>query len=646
MLMHAQKADKIWYFGDYAGIDFTSGTPVALTNGAMQSLDNTSTITDTAGTLLFYTNGIDVWNKNHTIMPNGTNLGATTSSGQSALIVSQPFTTKYYIFTIGYAPTDPFRYSIVDLSLNNGLGAITSKSNVLTNGSTEKIDVTYNPNDKNYWILTHAWNSNQFYCYKLDSNGLNTTAVVSSVGSIHSGGSPYGYNAVGQMTFSIDGSKLASVVYSSGTIEVFDFNTKTGVLTNPIYLSGYTNSWGVAFSPNSRFLYFTEWYYNKVWQFDLISGVASTIAATKTQVGAATFPTGTNNYKIGYLQNGPDGKIYIAKYGQHYISAINNPNSSGISCGFTDNAVYLGSNKTCNAGLSRAIKEYGWLNNCSFTYSDTIQICKGDSVYLNGSYWIPPVLIIDTLIGADGCDSIQILHVLELALPHVKLGNDTTYCVGDSVKLFIPNNYVSILWSTGSQSNIIYVSNAGYYWVEVTDSNCTNSDTIEIVNLSNTYININDTSICEGDSWSINLPPYNLYEWYDWSTNSTALISDSGIYYVMITDNCKSYTDTFSLLTEDCNCLIFVPNVFTPNGDGINDNFYPVINCELDQYHMYIFNRWGELLFESIDQHEVWEGNYKGRKAADGVYFYRMDYRQLYIDISEKTKYGTVTIFR
>lgn len=641
----SQTADDIWYFGNNAGISFTTGLPTALSNGAMQAMDNTSTISDGAGALVFYTNGINIWDKTHNIMTNGTNIGGTLSSGQSALIVPQPFSNNYYIFTVGAISADAFRYSIVDISLNGGNGAVTTKANIIFNGSTEKIDAVYNPNDTSYWIMTHTWNSNQFNCYKLDSSGLNINPVISNIGSVHSGGSTIGFNAAGQMTFSEDGSKLANNIHSDGKIELFDFDLLTGILSNSISMSGYTNSWGITYSPNNQYIYFTEWYYDQVWQFDISSGIASTIAASKTQVGVGTFPTGSSNYKIGYFQNGPDGKVYIAKFGQHYISAINNPDLQGTGCGFVDNAVYLGSNKVCNAGLSRTVKKYGWLNNCENTYFESHNVCKGDSIIIDGSYYTAPNILIDSFVDIIGCDSIRIYSLVLKQLPIVNLGNDTTFCTGDTVVLSVQPFY-SVLWSTGATTDSIIVDSTGLYWVNVNDSICSNSDTISVSNLSLSYINISDTTICDDEALKLTLPPQNQYLWYDGSTNSSIVIIDSGIYFVEITDVCKVYTDSFSLTTEDCSCSIFIPNVFTPNGDGLNDNFYAVIGCDLDYYAMYIFNRWGQLIFESLDQYEVWDGKYEGKEVPDGVYFYLMESIHFYTSPEKQKMTGSVTIFR
>jgi len=644
---NAQLSNTIWYFGEQAGIDFSTGIPVALTNGALQAYDNTSTISDTSGNLLFYTNGVKVWDRNHLQMPNGNNLGSTLSSGQSAKIVPQPFSTKYYIFTVGYASGDAFRYSIVDMALNSGNGDVITKANILiSGGSTEKIDAVYNPSDTSYWVMTHQWNSNKFYCYKINSQGLQPNPIISNIGSIHSGGSPIGENAAGQLSFSKDATKLACSIYDDGKIEIFDFNILTGQLSNHIMLSGFLRPWGIAFSLDNKYLYYTSSFTDKLFQLSLISGNPSTIIASKTLIGTATFPISTSNgFKIGYMEYGPDSILYIAKFGQHYISAITQPNQAGLSCGFVDNAVYL-STKTCDAGLSRTVFSYGWLSHCTNNYYDTLSICANDSIKIGSVFYTPPNTIVESLTDVNGCDSIQTTSLLSLPLPIVSLGNDTSFCEGDSVLLTLPNTYYSVLWNTGSNANSIYANKQGTYWVKVSDSLCENSDSIQVDNLSHDYININDTTFCEGDKWNIKLPASNTYKWYNGSSSPQMIIEDSGFYWVQITDICKTYTDSFAAQTEDCDCKMFVPNVFTPNNDGLNDFFFPVITCEFDEYHIVIYNRWGQLLFESFDQNEKWDGKYKNQEVAEGVYFYLITYKHLLSSDKERYHSGSVTLFR
>jgi gliding motility-associated-like protein len=611
----------------------------------MQAYDNTSTISDTLGNLLFYTNGVKAWGKNHQQMPNGNNLGATLSSGQSVLIVPQPLSTKYYIFTVGNISNDAFRYSIVDMSLNNGNGNVTTKANILLNGSTEKIDATYNSNDTSYWVLTHQWNSNSYYCYKVNSQGLQTTPVISAIGSTHSGGNPNGYNAMGQMSFSKDGTKLATMIYDAGIIELFDFNSSTGQLSNVITLTGFSKPWGVAYSLNNRYLYYTEWYDDKIIQLDLISGNPSTIIASKTVVGTATFTNTSGGYRIGYLEYGPDSVLYAAKFYQHYLSAITHPNQAGLSCGFVDNAVFL-STKTCDAGLSRTVSSYGWLSNCSNSFYDTIAVCANDSILIAGKYYSPPNNIQDTLTDINGCDSISNINLISKPIPQIDLGKDTSFCDGDSIIITASPNYTTYLWNTGDTQNSISITSGGQYWVQITNDNCSNSDTIYITNRSHSYTHINDTTICEDEKWYISLTNQDKYLWSNGSTSPSISISDSGWYWVQIEDICKTYIDTFHLATIDCNCMMAVPNVFTPNADGLNDLFYPVISCEFDEYHLVIFNRWGKLLFESFDQNEKWNGKYQNSEAPDGVYFYLITYKHSPSSDMERHRSGSITIFR
>ena len=180
--LFAQKEGNIWYFGQNAGIDFNGATPLALTNGALYTNEGCATICDTSGSLLFYTDGNKVWNKNHTLMPNGNGLMGHFSSTQSAIIVKKPSsTTIYYVFTVYQLAGAPgLRYSEVDISLQNGLGDVNTNKNILIVTPTcEKITAVSHKNNVDFWIITHLFGSNTFHSYLLSSTGLTMTPVVS-----------------------------------------------------------------------------------------------------------------------------------------------------------------------------------------------------------------------------------------------------------------------------------------------------------------------------------------------------------------------------------------------------------------------------------------------------------------------------------
>ena len=354
------------------------------------------------------------------------------------------------------------------------------------------------------------------------------------------------------------------------------------------------------------------------------------------------------NIELENTQNGVSYQLFDSTNQQNIGSAqIGGCNNLYFSTGLvtTPTSFYIKSTKNnCQITLDTLISlnpTYGGSNNY-----DTLYTCKGDSILIRGNYYFPPNLVIDTLIDSGGCDSILNTTLLTLPLPYVNLGNDTSFCDGDSISLSVLNTFNSILWSTGSTANALFIDTAGTFWVEVSDSLCKNRDTINITNLSHSFIQINDTSFCDGEIWHLILPSSNTYYWSTGNINNQINIQDSGQYWVDITDICKNYKIDFNVETIDCSCMMAVPNVFTPNDDGLNDYFYPIISCIYDEYHLIIFNRWGKLLYETNNQNDKWDGRYLGNEVPEGVYFYLIDYRQPYNGGKAAQHSGSVTIYR
>lgn len=351
LVSHAQGEANIWYFGQNAGIDFNSGSPVALTNGQLVTDEGCATISNSSGQLLFYTDGITVYNKNHVVMMNGNGLMGHSSSSQSATIVPMPGSNHlFYVFTIdAEARPNGFRYSIIDMNLDGGNGAVTADKNILIYTPTcEKIAINKHSNNVDYWIVTHGFNNNHFYAYLLTNIGLNTNPIISSVGFTPSipTQSPFNRDSTkGCMKIAPDGSKLAIAHSddswnSNGVLQLLDFNNSTGSITNPVTLIQGSNnfSYGVEFSPNSQVLYWTD--SNKLTQFDL------TVPNIVNSAVQFIFP----NYSMGALQLGPDNKIYFAQFNRNYIGVINNPNIIGNGCDPMSTTISIGT-KVCRFGL-------------------------------------------------------------------------------------------------------------------------------------------------------------------------------------------------------------------------------------------------------------------------------------------------------
>ncbi len=323
---------NIWYFGSKAGLDFSNGAPVAITNGQINTTEGCASIADAAGNLQFYTDGVTVYNKDHHAMENGTALTGHSSSTQSAIIIPKPGSaTLYYIFTTtaeGYP--DGLRYSTVDMEAADGLGAITEKNILLHTPTTEALTAMWHANGQDIWVVSHNYNSNLFAAYKITSQGVDATPVTSAFVPVTMG------NGRCTMKASPDGHKLAFTVFNvQDNTHLFDFDTASGLVSNPVPLPVWA-IYGLEFSPSGNVLYASH--FRILYQFDLL---AADIGASATEIFAMPlFEFAGSN--IASLQRGPDNKIYVARAGHNTLSVINDPDTVGPGCGFQENAVTLG----------------------------------------------------------------------------------------------------------------------------------------------------------------------------------------------------------------------------------------------------------------------------------------------------------------
>ncbi|GCC50637.1 hypothetical protein SanaruYs_08550 [Chryseotalea sanaruensis] len=336
---HAQSPAGIWYFGQNAGVDFSSGKPVAITDGQLNTEEGCVTISDVNGKLQFYTNGVSVWNKQHQLMPNGNGLVGSPSSTSSGVVIQHPGNANlFYLFTVpAIADSAGFRYSMVDMQLDSGRGdIITNQKNIkLRNPVTEKLTSTLHRNGKDYWILLHEWNNDAFVAFKITAQGLDTTPVLSNAGSIHQGTT---LNTQGYMKVNPDGTNLALALEESNVIEVFDFDNESGKVSKPISMSLPNGSYvyGIEFSPDGSLLYVSAAGKGEIYQYNLQAGSEEAIRASGIMIGK-TNPS----VWVGALQVAIDGKIYFTVYKTPYLGVIENPNQQGIGCGFNQQAVEL-----------------------------------------------------------------------------------------------------------------------------------------------------------------------------------------------------------------------------------------------------------------------------------------------------------------
>ena len=594
----SQKQANNWYFGNNAGMTFNTSPPTALTNGALTAGEGCASISDSNGNLLFYTNGITVWNKNHAIMDNGNGLEGDDRSTQSSLIVKTPGSNSlYYIFTVPdqLNQVTGYKYSIVDISLNGGLGKITTKNHtILKNFSdpnstfddcTEALTASYHSNSTDIWIVLHQSFTNNFYTYLLTSSGLQAP-VISNAGNQT--------RNLGQCRISPDGKRIAVGGYYGTGLDLYDFNSATGAISNAQSLIGTFNDsqhriYGLSFSPNSNVLYVT----NKdadIYQFELSLPTTTDIINSQKTIGH-----GSGNL-YPQIQLGPDNKIYVAQNGLGYLGIISNPNVVGLGCNYIDNGITL-SGKTSVLGL--------------------------------------PTFMVNYVTSQS---------------PIVSLGNDTTLCTNATLVLDAGVNQGAVfLWSTLAQTQTIIASSPGKYYVDVTRDNIKVSDTIIVSYVSFAPLTIlnSQLSFCPDTDPEIQLNPTfteTQYMWQDGSTTLPYTITQAGGYWLeRYNQGCK-IRDVI-LVTSDCSVKMSIPNVITPNGDGVNDIWsIEHMNNSLNAT-VVIYNRWGNIVWKASGNTFQWDGtNYRnGNLLPDGTYFYIIDLKN---DLQNKSLTGYVQIIK
>lgn len=337
---HAQNGGVAnnWYFGLNAGLNFNTGSPTPI-SGPIYTEEGCATISDINGNLLFSTDGVTVYNKNNIQMPNGFGLWGHSSSTQSALIIPNPGNAnQYYIFTAasqaGFTGVyDGIAYSIVDMSLNGGLGDVTIKNDTLVHPAAEKLTAVKHCNGTDYWVICHQWDSDAFYAYQVSISGISAP-IISHIAGFHNGSSS---GTHGYLKASPNGKRLASA-RSVNFVEIFDFDNATGIISNFDTIPFTANiSYGITFSPDNAKLYVTPG--GGLIQYDL----------NAVNIGASAVVLGNSNLHTA-LQIGPDGKIYSSIYNSQYLSVINNPNILGAGCNYVQNGVPLNGG-ICHSGL-------------------------------------------------------------------------------------------------------------------------------------------------------------------------------------------------------------------------------------------------------------------------------------------------------
>lgn len=381
----SQNEKTNWYFGQYAGISFRSPDvpPVALQNSAMFASEGSAVISDNNGTLLFYTNGLTIWNKNHKEMPNGTKLNGHFSSSQAAIIVPNPGNENlYYVFTVTAFEQDNLenyglQYSTVDLSKDGWNGDVIEKNHFLFGETAERITGCRHANGTDFWVVVHELATNCFLSYLVTEKGVDTIPVRTCIGSTYPS---FAMAVVGYMKISQDGKKLAAVNnHTLVGFDAFDFDNETGKLSNPLSIpisQENTQFYGLEFSPDASKLYLSNPSIGKLLQYDISKWNTDSIQASERLI------SDDRALLLYGLQLAPDGKIYCSTPLSYALSVINQPNDT--ACKYEQRTLSL-QGRLSQSGLPNFIS--GSVASTDVPLQVSIQapkfVCEGDSLKLS-----------------------------------------------------------------------------------------------------------------------------------------------------------------------------------------------------------------------------------------------------------------------
>jgi hypothetical protein len=583
--LHAQLETQKWYFGNQAGLDFSTNPPTVLTNGMLNTSEGCATLSDAAGNLLFYTDGVTVYDKTHAIMANGTGLFGNSSTTQSSIIVKQPGNSNiFFVFTLGASGTGSLCFSTVDLSLAAGMGSVTIKNTLLSANMSEKLTAVRHCNGNEVWVISHENNSSNFRSYLVSSAGVNA-AIITNVGSTISSSTQ---SWLGNLKASPTGRKLVMAISgSNGSFEIYDFDNTTGVPSNPFNLGSFPSAYGCEFSPDGSKLYGDResgTNFLTLYQWDLCAGSATAIVASQFSLAVTS--------QIMGMQLASDGKIYIARMGASTLAVIANPNATGASCNYLHNGQSVFP-KICRYNLPNFMTSYLKTSPQPFTYTVNCSVAQ----FTNP----PPTSTLNI-----GCTAIS-------------------------------NSVTGLLWNfgepssgannTSTLSNPSHTYNAmGNYTPYLIIYSTCRFDTVKIpINVTGIVPTLNiagSFTICKGDKRTYTVSGANSYTWSgNVFTPTIALSPTVNLVYTVSGTNAQngcSSSKSFSITVNKC--LGFVPEMKTESLKIFPNPFqnYLIVEAKKNT-KINIFDQNGILIYQNIFEKDG-EQKINTSLFAPGVY--------------------------
>jgi len=629
-----------WYFGVHAGMNFSSGIPIAITTSAMGITGGaaSASVSDSAGNLLFYSNGYFLYNANNVLMPDGTGLkGGAAGAVQPVFAVQTLFNTdQYYLFTVGnqtLTPTQPvvgLFYTVIDMRLNSGLGGIVPgmKNIAVPDGDSamSQLMATRHHNNKDVWLLVlHHGTGKKYYAYLITAAGISDSPVISN-----SQLPPIVRYSPGVLKVSPDGSTL---VCTDSLTEVCDFNNVTGVVT-PRFLfhpnpDPLLYAHGMDFSLDSKLLYIVTMRSGAFPESNLLIQYDVTLPDSVQFVGSGTYLGNA----AGHIQMGPDWKLYVSYYIGNIdtVSRINNPSVNGVGCNFQKIAVGLSGNDN-NCTLPQFLQRYKAYIHCNGH-------CYPDTTFCYGDIW-PPADSIHWDFGnpASGSNnysneptpahkftqpgqytialfvrhndtrtdtSWRTITIYDTPIP--VLGEDITICQGDSAT-FDAGSFPGCTYSwdnltTGQiaidTGQTFSTGAEGIYSVTVTSpQDCIGRDTVQLTVVAEAlvYVTPPTLSVCSEDTTNLELSSNVTNANFSWSAFASSPLvtgynagTGDTIEQVLVNTDTITQMVTYTITPQNANCTFIpldypvtvypLPDVyFVPGGLSVCSGQLAVIN--------------------------------------------------------------------
>lgn len=662
-----------WHFGFNLALDFSNGSPVAISGSQQYTTEGCATISDLSGHLLWYTNGGGrdpiqsgqsagaIWNRDHDVMYDMSYTeGGGFSSAQSSVFVTKPGAPdRYFLFTMeeveynigGSVSGQPTGRGLswfeIDATLNGGLGGVVAYEQEIYGPTYEGVCAIQHSNGEDWWIIADRSDLLGFVIVPVTAAGVGTPVEVTTT--------PLFNNVI---KASPDGKWLTTI--GQGGRYLFPFDASNGTLLSPLQLPEGSQ---VEFSANSRWLFaLTKGGTPEIHRFDLQS---PDILASETTLGA--MPAETDGLPflpiITYPQLGPDQNIYFSTFyltssggTKSYLSAIICANTGGV----------LAPNHLPMGELSGGTSFFIGLPNfpAAWLASETVEdlpvdlgqdtiLCLGATLTLGqlfpgatyswstgdttgllsitepGSY----AVTVSTPCAL-GVDTIQVIPTSLVA----NAGPDVIICQGESVQIG-QDAIGSISWTPDqflddptTISPLATPDTTTTYLLTVTEGGCklTDSMVVNVFPAPEVIWNIQDTTVGKGTTLLVNVQGGTVLSWSPASivncltcTETTVTVVETTYLTVELIGLNGCTTIDSVLITVDSEiCQPKFPNVFTPNGDQTNDVFGPV---KWEQpYHLQVWSRWGKLIYDNKTNGTGWDGKVDDTDAPSDVYAWMM----------------------